>query len=138
VFVHEAELKHAYYSAATEGASGGYLRADFDHDLNWRVVHRDRAQFFDGVEFVRLPGHAPGLMGLLIHLDDESLLFASDVAEMAVHYEDEQPMGGSLMWSKRDWFDSLRFLKDLQRRTDAAVFCGHDADDVAQLREGLP
>ncbi len=43
-------------------------------------------------------------------------------------------MGGGLLWSKRDWFESLQRVQDLERRRDATVICGHDADDLERLR----
>jgi glyoxylase-like metal-dependent hydrolase (beta-lactamase superfamily II) len=38
VYVHEEELKFAYYSAKTDQGSVAYWAPDFDHDLDWRVV----------------------------------------------------------------------------------------------------
>jgi glyoxylase-like metal-dependent hydrolase (beta-lactamase superfamily II) len=139
IYVHEAELKYAYYSTETDEGSTAYVRGDFDHDLHWSVVHRDRTELFTDLELLHLPGHTPGLLGTKLDLDGfGTALFTGDEAYTRANFHDEQPMGGSLMWSKRDWFDSLQFLKDLQRRSDAAVFCGHDSDDVDRMREELP
>jgi glyoxylase-like metal-dependent hydrolase (beta-lactamase superfamily II) len=138
VFVHREELKYAYYSVASGDGDPAYLRADFDHDLDWRVLHRDRETHFEDIEFVHLPGHTPGLVGMMIHLDnDGTVLFAGDELFVRRNYENEQPLGGGLLWSKREWFDSLRLLKELERRHDATVFCGHDTGDVERLRDGL-
>ena len=138
VFVHAEEIKYAYYSAKTDQGSLAYVLGDFDHDLNWQVVHRHRETHFEDIEFLHLPGHTPGLMGLLIHLEgDRSIIFAGDELYVRANYDDEQPLGAGLLWSKRDWFDSLRLLKELQRRHDATVFCGHDPEDVEVLRDGL-
>ncbi len=40
VYVHEEELKYAYYSVKTDEGSDAYVLDDFDHDLDWQVVHR--------------------------------------------------------------------------------------------------
>ena len=138
VYVHEEELKFAYYSAATDAGSGGYLQADFDHDLHWRVVHRDRAEPFASVELVRLPGHAPGLLGLLVHLDETTLLFGSDVAELAVNYEEERPLGAGLLRDRQAWEESIRTLKELEGRHDAEVVYGHDPDQRERIEAGWP
>jgi N-acyl homoserine lactone hydrolase len=139
VFVHEEELKFAYLSAATDAGSGGYVQADFDHDLNWRVVTRDRSQYFEDVEFVRLPGHAPGLLGLVVHLDGYgTLLFGSDVAELAANYEREQPLGAGLLWNRQAWHESIRTLKDIERRQDAEVIYGHDPEQLETITDGWP
>jgi len=138
VFVHEDELEFAYYSAATEGGAGGYLQADFDHDLDWRVVHRHRTTPFEGVELHHLPGHAPGLLGLLVHLEDTSLLFGSDVAELETNYRDEHPPGGGLLRDRQAWAESIHTLKELERRHDAEVVYGHDPDQRERIEAGWP
>ena len=139
VFVHEDEIKYAYYSANTDEGSDAYVLDDFDHDLNWQVIHRDRTSFFEDVEFLHLPGHTPGVMGTMIHLDGHgTVIFTGDEAYIRANYDDEQPLGAGLLWSQRHWAESLRLLKDLERRHDAAVSCGHAPEDAARLEGGLP
>ncbi|WP_134669737.1 N-acyl homoserine lactonase family protein [Halorussus marinus] len=137
IFVHEEELKFAYYSAKTSKGSDAYVLEDFDRDLNWRVLHRDREKHFEDVEFVRFPGHTPGLTGTVIHLDgDGTVIFTGDEVYQSENYEDEQPLGGPLTWAKRDWFESLQRIKDLQRTHDAEVVYGHDPDQFEAIRSG--
>ncbi|TYL40370.1 MBL fold metallo-hydrolase [Natronococcus pandeyae] len=138
IFVHEEELKYAYYSAKTDAGSDAYVPGDFDRDLNWEIVHGEHEQHFRDLEFVHLPGHTPGLLGIRLELDDAGTVFvAGDQAYVRANYEDEHPMGGSLLWSKRAWLESLRFLKEEERRYDAQIICGHDAEDLETLRDGL-
>lgn len=92
VFVHEDEIKFAYYSATTAAGAQGYVREDFDRDVNWRVVHREREHHFEDVEFIRLRGHSPGLMALRIDVDGYgTVIFSSDIVEVAQNYENEHP-----------------------------------------------
>lgn len=135
IYVHEEELKFAYYSAKTDAGSPAYVAADFDHDLNWQVVHREREPRFEGIEFLHLPGHTPGLMGLDLATDDGRVLVIGDQAYMRANYDEERPLGAGLLWGKRAWYDSLRTVQDRERREDATVICGHDADDLAWLEE---
>jgi glyoxylase-like metal-dependent hydrolase (beta-lactamase superfamily II) len=138
VYVHEEELKYAYYSAKTDEGSAGYVLEDFDHDLNWRVVHGDETHF-EGVEFLHLPGHTPGLMGMRVDVDGYgTALFIGDQADERANYEKGIPMGGGLLWSKHHWRESLRRVQELQRRTGADVFCGHASEDFERLQGGLP
>ncbi|GAB7017627.1 N-acyl homoserine lactonase family protein [Halostagnicola bangensis] len=137
IFVHEKELKFAYYSAKTDKGSGAYILEDFDHDLNWRILHRDREQHFEDVEFVRLPGHTPGLTGTMIHLDDDgTVVFTGDQIYQSPNYEDEEPLGASLLWGKTEWFDSLRRIKSLERCHDAEIVYGHDTDQFEEIQDG--
>lgn len=127
ILVHETELEFAYYSAKTGEGSAGYVLADFDHDLNWRPIHGDRERLFDGVEVVRLPGHTPGLLGLIVHLEGgQTLLVASDVADLSTNYKDEVPPGPGILRNRDAWLDSIRTLKRIEREHDAEVVYGHD------------
>ncbi|WP_254763308.1 N-acyl homoserine lactonase family protein [Natrinema marinum] len=138
VYVHEKELKHAYYSVKTDAGDDAYVAGDFDLDLNWEVVHRDRRQLFDGLELLHLPGHTPGLLGVTLELDDAgTVILAGDQAYTRANYEQKLPMGGQLLWSKRHWLESLRTVKDLERRHDARVICGHAMEDLEAMQEGL-
>lgn len=138
VFVHEAELKHAYYAAVTNryGASMGhstYLRADFDHDLDWRVIRTERTAFFEGVEFVHFPGHTPGLLGTLVH-GPETTLFTGDLAYVGFNYHRSHPFATSLLWSRPHWEESIARAKDIERRHDATVVFGHDVEQLEILQ----
>jgi glyoxylase-like metal-dependent hydrolase (beta-lactamase superfamily II) len=138
IFVHAEELKHAYYSVTTDEGDDAYVRDDFDRDLAWEIVHRDRRQLFDGLELLHLPGHTPGLLGVKIDLDDAgTVILAGDQAYTRANYEYGLPMGGYLLWSKRDWLESLRTLEDLEQRHDARIVCGHAAEDLEAMRTGL-
>ncbi|WP_336345792.1 N-acyl homoserine lactonase family protein [Halalkalicoccus ordinarius] len=135
IYVHEEELKFAYYSAKSDAGSTAYVAADFDHDLNWRVVHRDRETPFKGIELRRLPGHTPGLLGTDLDADDGRVLVIGDQAYMRANYDEERPLGAGLLWSRRDWYESLRTAKEIERREGATVICGHDPEDLARLEE---
>lgn len=138
VYVHVEEMKYAYYSAKTNEGDEAYLADDFDHDLEWRIIHRDRETHFEDLALIHLPGHTPGLLGLQIELEHAgTVIFAGDEFYNRANYEQRRPLGGGLLWSKPEWFDSLRLIEDLQRERDATVFCGHDPQDAARLRDGL-
>jgi glyoxylase-like metal-dependent hydrolase (beta-lactamase superfamily II) len=135
IYVHEKELKHAFYAAVTNryGASMGhstYHKPDFDHDLNWQVVRGQRRAFFEGVEFVHFPGHTPGLLGTLV---GDEYLFTGDLAYVGFNYEHEHPFGTSLLWSRPHWEESVTRAKDIERRTGATVVYGHDHEQLDLL-----
>lgn len=137
IFVHEKEFKYAYYSAKTTEGSGAYILDDFDHDLNWEILHRDRETHFEDIEFIRLPGHTPGLTGTMIHLDDDgTVIFTGDELYQKENYEDEIALGAHLLWGKQHWFESLQLIKNLQRKHDAEVIYGHDPDQFATIQDG--
>ncbi len=137
VYVHRRELEHAYLSAKTDEGGGGYVSADFDRDLNWRVVHGDR-QLLTGVELLHLPGHTPGFLGARIERGGEDdVLIAGDLAFAAENYEEGRAMSASLVHDSRALCESLRRLRDIERRTDATVLYGHDPEQFDDLPRSL-
>lgn len=136
IYVHEEELKFAYYSAKSREGSIAYVSEDFDRDLNWHVVHRER-QLVEGIELLHLPGHTPGLLGALVDTAPP-LLIAGDEAFFETNYREEQEMGASLLWGSRAWAESLRKLQDVERRHGATVLFGHDRNQIEAIDEDWP
>ncbi len=73
----------------------------------------------------------------MIHLEDDgTLVFTGDQVYQAPNYEDEAPLGAGLLWGKTEWFETLRHIKEIERRHDAEVVYGHDADQFEEIRDG--
>jgi N-acyl homoserine lactone hydrolase len=139
VFVHRDELAFAYLSATSRAGSAGYVKADFDHDLDWRIVHGEREQHFDGIEFVRLRGHTPGVLGMTVDVDGHgTVLFTSDNVEIGANYHHGIPAGPGICRNRDDWDESIATLQDIERRADATVVFGHDPDQRSMIRAGWP
>ncbi|MDZ7702794.1 MAG: N-acyl homoserine lactonase family protein [Halobacteriales archaeon] len=138
VYVHAEELKHAFYCAKTGDGDDAYLAEEFDGDLDWRPVTRRRTTPFADLELLHLPGHTPGLLGMRLDLGGDSYLFTGDQAYVRANYDEDVPLGPTLLWDRPSWRASQRWLKELERRHHATVVCGHDPDDVDRLRDGLP
>ena len=137
VYVHRRELEHAYLSANTTAGDDAYLTADFDHELNWQVVHGDR-QLVPGIELLHLPGHTPGLLGAHIARETGDVLIAGDEAFLAENYEEGREMGASLVYDSRAWTRSRRKLLERERRSSATVIYGHDPEQFERLQnDGL-
>lgn len=138
IHVHREELGFAYYSAVSGKGSIAYFKPDFDHDLAWEIVHGNRTRLTEGVELLHLPGHTPGLLGALIDTEEGTGLVAGDAAYVAPNYIEELPMATSLLWDNRAWAESIRRLKDLERRHDATVLFGHDLEQLKTVADGWP
>jgi glyoxylase-like metal-dependent hydrolase (beta-lactamase superfamily II) len=160
VYVHRRELEHAYLSAKSPAGDDAYLAADFDRDLEWRVVDRDRYHLLEGFELLHLPGHTPGLLGAHLKREgrsearpsehragrddprgeregEQDVLVAGDAAFLEANYEDGRSMGASLLYDSRANAASLERVRDLERRHDARVLYGHDPQQFERIRDGL-
>lgn len=134
IYVHGDELKNAFYAVATGEDLGAYLPHYLDFSFNWQALDGDHVELFEGFTLHRLPGHAPGLLGLQLDLANTGTFFlTSDQFHLRDNYEQGQPLG----WLLRDhaaWWRSYRFTRQLVEKTGARLLFGHDADVLAELK----
>ncbi|GAA0964990.1 N-acyl homoserine lactonase family protein [Acrocarpospora macrocephala] len=133
VFVHETELKNAFYNVATGEDFGPYLPHYIDPTFNWVPIHGDKWDLFHGITLYQMSGHAHGLLVLRAELRNHGhWIFASDQFPLRRNYEEPIPQG----WIMRDhpgWWRSWRFTKSLEQRFDARIVFGHDKDEFAKI-----
>ncbi|GAB2046019.1 N-acyl homoserine lactonase family protein [Agathobaculum sp. TL06] len=108
-------------------------------DVLWprkRLHYLDRdEELFPGIEVILLPGHTPGLVGLVVHLDSGTLIFPSDAIADRKNYEGFPP--ANLHDSLR-YRQSIRKVKDLQKKYRAQVFFSHDPVMIQQEMKKAP
>jgi glyoxylase-like metal-dependent hydrolase (beta-lactamase superfamily II) len=135
IYAHELEIKEHYYAVATREDFGGtYLPGDLNWELNWQPIHREEVELFDGITLRHMPGHTPGLMTMQVETQNSGhFLLTSDLYHVRDLFEQDLPQG----WLGRDshtWFQSHRWMKQLQRRYDATMVFGHDASVLEELQ----
>lgn len=137
IYVHRKELEFGFYSAATQQRDEGYMVDDLFQDLNWQPLQLQREQYFEGVEFIHLPGHTPGHTGLKIDLNQTGIVvLAADAAHRWINYEQEVAPSTILLENYTQWFESIRTLKNIERTHDATIVVGHDLDQPSDIRAG--
>ena len=134
IYVHEEELKYAFYAVATKQDFGAYIPHYLDFGFNWRPVHENEVELFKDITLYHIPGHTPGTMAMRVDLKDTgSWIFISDLAFYKDNYELVKPQG----WLIRDmnsWFKSVRKVKALERANSAKVIPGHDPNVFAHFK----
>lgn len=115
IYVHEAELKHAFYSIASKSDIGVYLPKDITFDLNWKPFHGDFLEIAPGINMRHAPGHTPGLCIMQVNLNDSgTFIFTTDQYHVKENFEADMPQG----WLARDhdnWVRSHQMIKALQK-----------------------
>ncbi|SJX60474.1 uncharacterized protein SRS1_11794 [Sporisorium reilianum f. sp. reilianum] len=134
IWVHECELKSAFFSCATGADRGVYLPHYLSVDqLNWKCFDERTIDFAQGITLHHLPGHTDGLIGLQLNLDnDGTFFFISDHAHVMENFKPGVPQG----WLARDhpaWFNSNQRLQRLEKTTGGQVVPGHDPETVEPL-----
>ncbi|KAK4494711.1 hypothetical protein PRZ48_014067 [Zasmidium cellare] len=128
IWIHEKELKHAYFSVATKKDIGVYLPKDLDFSLNFKAWFGSFLEIAPGVNLRHSPGHTPGLAIMQVNLKESGTwIFTTDQYHVYENYESGIPQG----WLARDhddWVESDQMIKSLQKRTNAKMVFGHCAD----------
>ncbi|GAC95450.1 metallo-beta-lactamase super [Pseudozyma hubeiensis SY62] len=134
IWVHERELKSAFFSCATGADRGVYLPHYLSIDeLNWKCFDDRTIDFAQGITLHHLPGHTDGLIGMQLNLEnDGTFFFVSDHAHIMDNYKPGIPQG----WLARDhpaWFNSNQRLQRMEKTTGGLVIPGHDLEAVEPL-----
>lgn len=133
IYVHEIELKNAFYAVATKEDFGPYLPHYLDARFNWKAISVDTIELFAGITLHRTAGHAEGLLMLQLELAHAgNVILTSDQFPLAQNYEEPRPQG----WIMRDhaaWWRSLKYTENLVSRFDARLVYGHDVANFAAL-----
>jgi glyoxylase-like metal-dependent hydrolase (beta-lactamase superfamily II) len=80
VYVHEEELKHAFYSVATKFDLGVYLPHYLNFDINWKTFSGPFLEIAPGINVHHAPGHTPGLCIMQVNLRDSGTwIFTTDM-----------------------------------------------------------
>ncbi|TGO47353.1 hypothetical protein BOTNAR_0530g00050 [Botryotinia narcissicola] len=130
IWVHDKELRSAFWSVATGADVGVYLKHYLDLSLNWKKFDERTVDFCQGITLHHLPGHTDGLVGMQLNLPETgTFFFISD----HYHWRDGVPQG----WLARDhpaWFQSTQRLKRLESTTKGREIPGHDKETFLQLQ----
>jgi glyoxylase-like metal-dependent hydrolase (beta-lactamase superfamily II) len=89
IYVHEAELKHAFYSVATKTDFGVYLPHYLSFDLNWQAFTGDYLEVAQGINLRHAPGHTPGLVIMQVNLANSGTwICTTDMYHVHENFED--------------------------------------------------
>lgn len=135
VYAHREELKYAFYAVATKEDFGAYLPHYLDPAFNWKAVHDDEMELFEGITLYRTTGHTPGTLSMKVDLENSPpFIFTSDTMLHKENYFEQKPLG----WLIRDmhaWWRDLRKIQNLEARYNANVFVAHDKGEFIKYTE---
>ena len=104
-----------------------YVRADFDHDLQWQELDGDHDIFGDGrLTVLSTPGHTRGHQSLMVRLDGGVVILLADAAYLLAKMRARLLPG--ILWSPDAMVASWDRLEELEREHDALLMTTHDLD----------
>lgn len=111
----------------------GYIKAELDVPVKQYHLVREDCQLVPGVELVNLPGHTPGLLGLVVHLDGGTVILPQDCLYAEWNYLPQARASGN-MYDRDAFFASIEKVRALQKKYNAAVFYAHDEAFYQNIR----
>jgi len=128
IWVHEAELKNAFWASATRIDAAMYNAHYLSVDrLNWKTFGEDHFELWQGISLHRCPGHTDGSVVMEVALQGGTAVLTGDMFHVKQNYEDGRPQG-PLMRDFNAWHRSRLFIRKLVERTGAKVVLGHDVE----------
>ncbi|MDO4648069.1 MAG: N-acyl homoserine lactonase family protein [Eubacteriales bacterium] len=135
IYVSEEEASYAFRGAFEDNKSemfGFYKKSDIKN--NYKKLHylTEDEELFEGVEVFTAYGHTPGHIGMIVHLENRTLLFPADQVKNQDNY-DGNP--GSLVSDSVAWYASAKKVHKLEKKYNAEVFFSHDLKAFEKMKK---
>ncbi|MDC7125143.1 MAG: N-acyl homoserine lactonase family protein [Spirochaetales bacterium] len=137
VYVAKADFMHAQTQVRLNpdpATHGGYVKADLDTPIKQFHLVEDDFEIAPGVKVINLPGHTPGLLGLICNLENEgSVILPQDCIYTQEIYEPPAKASG-LLYDSLSYFKSIEKVRKLQNELNAKVIFAHDYEFFKTLK----
>lgn len=132
VVVHEAEYQHV--RDLPVDALNFFNKADtafLDH-VSLTTITEPEFELLPGVKLVHLPGHTPGLLGMVIELAHSGTAVLT--SDALYRHESYGPplIGSQTVWDPQQWRDSVEKVRSIAKEHEALIFPGHDGEAIKQ------
>lgn len=120
---------------ADPNTHGGYVKGDMDQVVKQyhMVDGEDDFELRPGIDIVNLPGHTPGLLGMVVHLKGGTIILPQDAVYTTENYGPPAKMSG-LLYDSTQFMKSIEKVRKLQKKYNAQVFFAHDEDFFPSLK----
>lgn len=130
VYVHRDDfsfglmLTHQNPDPATHGA---YVKADLEVPCKFKMVDDD-FELVPGVQVINLPGHTPGVLGMMVRLTNSGdLIFPMDALYQRANYGPPARISG-IIYDSVSFFKSVEKIRGLAHRYNAQIMFSHDME----------
>lgn len=113
----------------------GYSKNDLNVQVKQYHLVEDDFEIVPGVEIVNLPGHTPGVLGLVLHCKKDGVfVFPMDAVYTLEIYGPPAKASG-LLFNRTEYFNSIEAVRRLQKKHNATVIPAHDWELFQTLRK---
>lgn len=137
-YVSRAEAAYAFLKvhASNEASEHGfYFKPDVLTNvkrLHYLDERDEEEELFEGIRPVILPGHTPGVLGLILQLKDRNLLLTSDALNAKENYEGVLP---GVVYDSIGFYHSLDRIKRLEKKYHAEIWFSHDMEQFDTFKK---
>jgi glyoxylase-like metal-dependent hydrolase (beta-lactamase superfamily II) len=129
VYVHKADFQYGLtlvHSNPDPSTHGAYIKADLEVPIKQYHLVEEDFELAEGIEVISLPGHTPGILGLVLHLEkDGTLIFPQDCIYTSENYGPPAKASG-IMYDSIAYYNSIEKVRKLQKKYNAKVMFAHD------------
>lgn len=131
VYVHKHDFefgKRLVSLSSDPNEHGAYIKADLEIAVKQYHLVEEDFEFAKGIEVITLPGHTPGVLGLVLHLENEgTLIFPQDCIYTKENYG-PPAKGSGIMYDTIAYFNSIEKVRKLEKKYNAKVMFAHDME----------
>jgi glyoxylase-like metal-dependent hydrolase (beta-lactamase superfamily II) len=129
IYVHRKDYvygKSLINSSQDPNDHGAYVKADLEIPEDKLHFVDNDFEFTKNIEIITLPGHTPGILGLMVHLEnDGTLIFPMDAVYTEKNYGPPVKMSG-IVYDSISFVNSIEKVRNLQKKYNAKVMYSHD------------
>ena len=131
VYVHRKDFEYGQtmvHLSPDPEKHGAYVKADLEVPVKqFHLVDKD-FELVPGIEVITLPGHTPGLLGIVVHLAKEgTLIFPQDALYTRENYGPPAKASG-IMYDTLAFFASIEKVREYAAKYKAKVMFSHDME----------
>jgi glyoxylase-like metal-dependent hydrolase (beta-lactamase superfamily II) len=131
VFVHKKDFEYGQtlvHLSPDPNKHGAYIKADLEVPVKQYHLVEEDFEIADGIEVITLPGHTPGILGIVVHLEkDGTFIFPQDCVYTRENYGPPAKLSG-LVYDSLAFFKSIEKVRKLEKKYNAKVIFAHDME----------
>lgn len=129
VYAPEKELANGLIKVHSQDMLEQYSYYKYDLFANVKryipvTDEEEDVEIFPGVHVINLPGHAPGILGLLLEMEGKNIFFPSD----ACYVEANLDVKSGNVYDSIKYGRSLKKIREYAKKYDAELLFDHDID----------
>ncbi len=131
VYVHRKDFEYGQtliHLSPNPANHGAYVKADLEVPVKQYHLVDEDFELVPGVEVITLPGHTPGILGIIVHLEKEgTLIFPQDALYTRENYGPPAKASG-IVYDSLAFFNSVEKVRRYAKKYNAKVMFSHDMD----------